>query len=290
MKRGLWVFRHHMAGPMGTPHVHDQIEVLVVEKGWILHRQCGHDLRVEVGSLIAFWSAFPHHTLEMAPDTDLLLFYLPLDFFGTHAAANLLIGHWLARNTLHDTDGASNLAWARDCLERSADPTPIAQRLLHLRIEMHLLEIARRQQLGSGAVTTDGNAGQAAVTDIIRTVLAHYHEPLNVTALATTAGLHPDYAVRLFKRTVGLGLWEFVLQVRVAHAQNLLMDPGVTVLDAGLAAGFGSASRFHEVFRRITGLTPDVYRRQAQDARNTPNSQGLKSVITERQGQKRQKP
>lgn len=262
LRHGMWIFRQPVDRGMPCPHVHDQIEVLIVERGWVLHRQCGEDLRLERGHLIAFWSAYPHLTLHAAPDTTLLLIYLPIERFMQLTGAGQLVGHWLSRRVLHDTGAEANLRWAQDCLTRSADARSLARQTLALRIEFHLLTLALDHGLGDVDVGSSGRAGQQAITAIIQAVIARSGEPLTVLDLAKTAGLHPDYANRLFKRNVGISLWEFVLQVRVARAQHLLADAGQTVLGAGLASGFGSASRFHAVFRRIAGVTPHRYRQQ----------------------------
>jgi AraC-like DNA-binding protein len=97
---------------------------------------------------------------------------------------------------------------------------------------------------------------------MIDTILRRYAEPLSVPDIAQAAGVHPHYAMGIFRRTVGLTIWEFLLQVRAAHAQRLLADEGLSVLEAGLSAGFGSCARYYATFRRLTGTTPERYRRE----------------------------
>ena len=49
-------------GAMEAPHIHDQVEVMVVESGRIVHEQCVRTEELRAGDLAAFWAAFPHRT------------------------------------------------------------------------------------------------------------------------------------------------------------------------------------------------------------------------------------
>jgi transcriptional regulator GlxA family with amidase domain len=53
---------------------------------------------------------------------------------------------------------------------------------------------------------------------------------------------------------------EYVTQYRLSHAQRLLATTDLKILDVALASGFGSASRFYQVFMAMCGLTPRDYR------------------------------
>jgi AraC-like DNA-binding protein len=250
--------------PMPTPHVHEQVEVLVLERGWLDHWQCGERCRFGPGTLLAFWAAFPHRTVACSPDAACTLLYLPLEWFLGHPLGAGLTARWLGRGILVDEDPA-HVPWAREQLAAFVDRDPTARGLSRLEIELYLLRVAQRRGLLAGGGER-GAAGQEAqrraASAMIDAILRRYAEPLTVADIAAVAGLNARYAMGMFKRVVGLGIWEFVLQVRTAHAQRLLADPDTSVLDAALAAGFGSTARFYATFRRITGATPDKYRRE----------------------------
>jgi AraC family transcriptional regulator of adaptative response / DNA-3-methyladenine glycosylase II len=79
-------------------------------------------------------------------------------------------------------------------------------------------------------------------------------------ALAAHAGLGATKLTALFRRHFHLTPADFLARARVARAQAVLAERGASVLDAAGAAGFESASAFHENFRARTGMTPAAYR------------------------------
>lgn len=81
----------------------------------------------------------------------------------------------------------------------------------------------------------------------------------DAAALAVAAGVGSTTLNALFRRHLHLSPAAFLARERVDAAQRALAD-GVSVADAGFAAGFESLSAFHENFRRLTGLTPGDYR------------------------------
>jgi AraC-like DNA-binding protein len=84
---------------------------------------------------------------------------------------------------------------------------------------------------------------------------------LNLDALARRSGLSPHRLSRLFKEQTGIALVDFRNRQRV---ERFLAIYGAgqrhTMLDAALAAGFGSYPQFHRVFKRLTGHSPRAHR------------------------------
>jgi AraC family transcriptional regulator len=54
-----------------------------------------------------------------------------------------------------------------------------------------------------------------------------------------------------------------VLQRRLARARELLIATDMPVVEIALATGFSSQSHLASAFRRLTGVTPGEYRREA---------------------------
>jgi AraC-like DNA-binding protein len=93
-----------------------------------------------------------------------------------------------------------------------------------------------------------------------RFVAERHHEEIDVPDIAKAAGVHPKYAMRVFRRTCGMTLLQFLTQNRVRHAQRLLATEDANLHEIAEAAGFGSDSRFREVFKRSCGVSPAAYR------------------------------
>ena len=67
------------------------------------------------------------------------------------------------------------------------------------------------------------------------------------------------YLSRSFGRHLGVSFVEHRARSRLAHFLALVQGGNRNLLDAALAAGFGSYSQFHRVFTRISGVRPRDY-------------------------------
>jgi AraC family transcriptional regulator of adaptative response/methylated-DNA-[protein]-cysteine methyltransferase len=85
---------------------------------------------------------------------------------------------------------------------------------------------------------------------------ARLEEPLTLGGLAAAAGASPSAFARRFPAGDGRTPMRALADLRAERAELLPGDPRLTVLAAGLAAGFGSPSAFLRAFRRRTGASP----------------------------------
>jgi len=111
--------------------------------------------------------------------------------------------------------------------------------------------MARQEARDSGKTTIQ------AAQDYIA---AHSAEKFSLRAVADALFINASYLERLFKSRTGRTLLEYHNAMRCERAQTLLCQPGVSVSEAGEAAGFVSSSHFSHVFKKVVGVTPTEYR------------------------------
>jgi len=68
--------------------------------------------------------------------------------------------------------------------------------------------------------------------------------------------------IRAFKHSVGLSPYQYVLSERISVAKELLLKRDLSIAHVALAVGFSDASQLNRAFRKLTGVTPTVYRRE----------------------------
>jgi AraC family transcriptional regulator len=86
---------------------------------------------------------------------------------------------------------------------------------------------------------------------------------LSLERLAGEASLSPHTLPRAFLRAFGETPHQYVLQRRLARAKELLIATDLPIVEIALATGFSSQSHLASAFRRLTGITPGEYRREA---------------------------
>lgn len=90
----------------------------------------------------------------------------------------------------------------------------------------------------------------------LRHIHAHLATPLTVTGLAALAGLSPSAFSRTFRRSTGRSPYQYVKNVRLDRACELLADPDFGVAAVAEKVGYASTSHFIKEFRARFGATP----------------------------------
>jgi AraC-like DNA-binding protein/ligand-binding sensor protein len=91
-------------------------------------------------------------------------------------------------------------------------------------------------------------------------VLCHVEEPITLALVAQHVNISRFHFCKMFKKSTGMTLTEYVALVRVEKAKTLLVDVSVRISEVVFAAGFGSIPRFNSVFKRRVGMSPTEYR------------------------------
>ena len=84
--------------------------------------------------------------------------------------------------------------------------------------------------------------------------------PPHVGEMAHQLGLQPHELAKLFRSLLGSTPSDYLKSGQIAHAQKLLGSTSLSLNAVGYACGFGTRATFFRAFRRLTGMTPAVYR------------------------------
>jgi AraC family transcriptional regulator len=86
-------------------------------------------------------------------------------------------------------------------------------------------------------------------------------ETISVAEVAGHVGMSPQHFARVFKASFGVPLHRYVLQRRVARAQQMLTRSSLPLAEVALSCGFSSQAHLGFVFKVHTGMAPGQYRR-----------------------------
>lgn len=90
---------------------------------------------------------------------------------------------------------------------------------------------------------------------------AHFAEPLSVSKIADTVGVHSVHLARTFRKHYRASIGEYVRMLRIESARRDISSTDLSVAEIALKAGFYDQGHLSRVFKRLTGLTPGEYRR-----------------------------
>ncbi len=93
----------------------------------------------------------------------------------------------------------------------------------------------------------------------------HYNADLSLGNLARRYSVSPCHFSKLFKRTTGVCLNEYINIAKVSAAQELLETSDLSVMQIAYQCGFNDSNYFTQVFKKIKGITPKKYSMQFRD-------------------------
>lgn len=100
------------------------------------------------------------------------------------------------------------------------------------------------------------------VVQAVRVINTYLDHPLTLASIAKRLQCHPKYLGRVFQRSMGVSVADFLLRTRVERACNLLKIGRLDVTRVAYEVGFSDKSNFSRSFRKIMGVPPGEYRKQ----------------------------
>lgn len=266
------VVSHEQPGIMVRAHWHAQVEVNFVFRGAMEYRMHGHSAQLRAGDLCLFWGGLPHQVVDTSEDAFFIAIHLPLvHFFRLRLPAELthklMHGATLITARPDDTDQQNINRWstymrAEDAARREHAIDELLLRVDRMQFEPYRLvePVGMREGLSE---PLDMQSFQN-IGNICEFITENFREDIDSVDIATSADIHPKYAMSVFKKSTGMTLNEYVNLLRLSYAQALLMQEDGNVLRVAMESGFGSLSAFNKSFRKIAGKSPSDFRRDSR--------------------------
>ncbi|MDF2669693.1 MAG: hypothetical protein K0R67_1999 [Paenibacillus sp.] len=102
------------------------------------------------------------------------------------------------------------------------------------------------------------------VSEVQRYILTHYREDIQVKEVAPIVGISPNYLSSIFRRLTGSTVKEYVNQVKLSAARDLLLSTNVTIWQAAEYVGFCDQSYFNLIFKKVYGFPPSALRKETR--------------------------
>lgn len=106
----------------------------------------------------------------------------------------------------------------------------------------------------------EGDETPAEVASIADYVQAHYTEKLDLASIASGVGFSKYYVSHLFKQHTGSTVIDYLIQVRIGKAKELLRDRSLSVKEICFLVGYTDPNYFTWSFKKYAGITPVHYR------------------------------
>ncbi|QAT43398.1 AraC family transcriptional regulator [Aminipila luticellarii] len=124
-----------------------------------------------------------------------------------------------------------------------------------LNISENLIELITRNMLSSIY-----NGHSQIIVKALQFINKHYKEKITLKDIEQNLHVNASYFSTLFKHEMGVTFTDYLNELKIEHASDLLSTTNLSIIDISLSAGFDDQSYFTKVFKKAKGVTPKQYR------------------------------
>lgn len=230
----------HATGTVVPPQVHDFYEIVYYKVGDGVMEQAGIP-NVYSNCTISFTKPHVWHKEIHHSRTELMCigFYLKDDWE-------------LESGVYHDDEEFSLQKIIHEILiERTRKGTDY-EKMLQLKLQE--LKIVLERIKGN----TEGISHNFNYT--INYIRENYQQKLNLKDLAKASGYSYDYFQHQFQRRTGYSPQQYLIQIRMDTAKELLKNTSMSCTQIAYYCGFSDGAQFSTMFRKKYGISPRDYR------------------------------
>ncbi|MBQ7848309.1 MAG: helix-turn-helix transcriptional regulator, partial [Clostridia bacterium] len=99
------------------------------------------------------------------------------------------------------------------------------------------------------------------ITEAKRYIQQHYREALRLEDVSSAVGFNATYFSTLFKKETGQNFTDYLTELRINKAKELLSGDKVSVQDVAELVGYSDLKYFSRLFKKTTGVSPSDYKK-----------------------------
>jgi AraC family transcriptional regulator len=201
--------------------------------------QTAWDQPIEMSALFIH-PQFIHHVAQDIANTD------RIELIPTHDTQNMTLHHL---GMAYKTQMQRSQGLEKDSVYQESIMTAFVMQLL----QHHVVKPATPKTYEKGLSTS-------ALHQITGYIEAHLTQDLKLTELANLVHFSPYYLCRLFKKSTGQTLHQYVLEKRLEQAHTLLRQSNLSVVEISSRCGFSNHSHLNRHFKNKYGIPPSHLR------------------------------
>jgi len=106
------------------------------------------------------------------------------------------------------------------------------------------------------------NCDSERMNNVYKYMTEHFKNDISLEEIASVACLSTGAFCRYFKKRTKKSFSQFLNEIKVAHACELLLNIDLSVTAIGFNCGFNSLTNFNRQFKQVMQLTPGEYRKR----------------------------
>lgn len=259
----------HVPIVMQQTHNHNHVEVML-PVNCAVHFETHAGLAIANDSeLCLLWGQLPHRVTNIEGDGIIYIANLPLQEIlslemADHATRALVSGQLIKALSTQLSDPTLFDSWVKDYESGHLVKMALARTELQCRLRRQCL--SGWHMLNDDAIEGKQKKPKAPakqmvrVQKMIRFMAEQYTSPITVADITRAGDVSEGYGMGLFQKAIGMSMTAYLTKLRLYHAKSALVDSQEKIVNIAMDSGFGSLSRFYEVFSKETDRTPQNFR------------------------------
>lgn len=250
-------------------HYHNCFEIIIVQKG-CLKIMANYMLReVKEGDIVMLRNNLPHEIISHTDDYKLWVihiphFILPQDMEEIPELCNEY--RFVKDSQYGYLFSSPTLSRAVIGIANKMRKDEGFMRICHLFRLLHLLSESDKKDFlvnsqNSEAKPLQPYAGENAIDRTYRYLYRHYTEEHTLDEIAAYANQNKTALCRVFKKTSGYTIFQFIHRLRIEKACKLIKSTSLTISMIAIQVGYKTFSYFSMQFQGIMKMSPTQYRR-----------------------------
>mgnify|MGYP001777802082 CR=1 FL=1 len=99
------------------------------------------------------------------------------------------------------------------------------------------------------------------ITEAKNYIQQHYQEALRLEDVSSAVGFNATYFSTLFKKETGQNFMDYLTELRIGRAKELLCGEEMSVQDVAEQVGYRDLKYFSRLFKKLTGVSPSDYKK-----------------------------
>jgi two-component system, response regulator YesN len=239
----------------------------------------------DYASLIGYTGVVWHQKLKRDHD----MFYYPLDIElrflnavkeGQHIEANRILEQIMNENFIERklyTEMANILVYEiRGTLLKSLDLKLFNNVVEFENLKQQIMNISYKGNLNTLRIQMKNviekysivimakqkSANNSAIKSIVEFLQESFSNPdLSLYEIANNVGRPEKYISQLFKEETGMYLFDYLEEIRINKAKELLMNTNMTIETISNEVGYNSPHSFRRAFKRVADVSPNQFRK-----------------------------
>lgn len=107
------------------------------------------------------------------------------------------------------------------------------------------------------------NQSESIVAKAVSYLNDNYRKDISLDDVSREVNINPYYFSKRFKEETGVNFIDFLTNIRIKKAKELLEDPKLSIKEICTMSGYSDPNYFSRIFKKIENVTPSEYREKS---------------------------